>query len=48
MSEKITKAKVLCFVVREGKLLVHRHTDFSWEEVGIQVPPRRGYGRYSP
>ncbi|MFF8884106.1 NUDIX hydrolase [Streptomyces flaveolus] len=38
MSEKITKAKVLCFVVREGKLLVHRHTDFSWEEVGIQVP----------
>ncbi|MEV5645383.1 NUDIX domain-containing protein [Streptomyces flaveolus] len=23
---------------REGKLLVHRHTDFPREEVGIQVP----------
>ncbi|MGY2126398.1 NUDIX hydrolase [Nocardia gipuzkoensis] len=26
------------YVVRDGKLLVFRHPDFSWEEVGIQVP----------
>ncbi|MEQ4301706.1 NUDIX domain-containing protein [Plantactinospora sp. B6F1] len=25
-------------MVREGQVLVFRHTDFSWEEVGIQVP----------
>ncbi|MEU1964849.1 NUDIX domain-containing protein [Micromonospora sediminicola] len=30
--------KVLCYVVREAHLLVFRHTDFSYEEVGIQVP----------
>ncbi|MEV7470100.1 NUDIX hydrolase [Streptomyces sp. NPDC002519] len=35
---KVTKDKVLCYVVREGKLLVLRHTDYSYEEVGIQVP----------
>ena len=38
MSEKVIKEKVLVYVVRDGKLLVFRHTDFSWEEVGIQVP----------
>ncbi|MFD4371866.1 NUDIX domain-containing protein [Streptomyces sp. NPDC058486] len=38
MPEKVTKAKVLCYVVRDGQLLVHRHTDFPWEEVGVQVP----------
>ncbi|MFD6347370.1 NUDIX domain-containing protein [Streptomyces roseolus] len=38
MSEKVTKAKVLCYVVRDDRLLVHRHTDFPWEEVGVQVP----------
>ncbi|MFJ9058530.1 NUDIX domain-containing protein [Streptomyces sp. NPDC102409] len=38
MSQKITKAKVLCYVVRDGSLLVHRHTDYPWEEVGVQVP----------
>jgi 8-oxo-dGTP pyrophosphatase MutT (NUDIX family) len=36
--EKVTKDKVLCYVVRDGKLLVFRHTDYSYEEVGIQVP----------
>jgi 8-oxo-dGTP pyrophosphatase MutT (NUDIX family) len=36
--EKVTKDKVLCYVVRAGKLLVFRHTDYSYEEVGIQVP----------
>lgn len=30
--------KVLCYVVREGRLLVLRHVDYSYEEVGIQVP----------
>lgn len=38
MPEKVTKEKVLCYIVREGKLLVFRHTDYSYEEVGIQVP----------
>jgi 8-oxo-dGTP pyrophosphatase MutT (NUDIX family) len=30
--------KVLCYIVREGRLLVFRHTDHGSEEVGIQVP----------
>ncbi|MGW7304410.1 NUDIX hydrolase [Streptomyces sp. NPDC054835] len=38
MPEKVTKAKVLCYVVRDGRLLVHRHVDFPWQEVGVQVP----------
>ncbi|WP_329486650.1 NUDIX domain-containing protein [Kitasatospora sp. NBC_01246] len=38
MPEKVTKEKVLVYVVRDGKLLVFRHTDYSYEEVGIQVP----------
>lgn len=38
MPERVTKDKVLCYVVRDGMLLVFRHTDYSYEEVGIQVP----------
>ncbi|WP_405135529.1 NUDIX domain-containing protein [Nocardia sp. NBC_01388] len=38
MPEKVTKEKVLAYIVRNGELLVFRHTDYSWEEVGIQVP----------
>ncbi|WP_194814583.1 NUDIX domain-containing protein [Nocardia sp. XZ_19_385] len=38
MPEKVTTDKVLIYVVRDGKLLVFRHTDYSYEEVGIQVP----------
>ncbi|WP_217231401.1 NUDIX hydrolase [Streptomyces anulatus] len=38
MPEKVTQDKVLCYVVRDGKLLVFRHTDYSYEEVGIQAP----------
>ncbi|WP_460808073.1 NUDIX domain-containing protein [Micromonospora zhanjiangensis] len=38
MPEKVITTKVLCYVVRDGHLLVFRHTDFSYEEVGIQVP----------
>ncbi len=30
--------KVVVYVVHENKLLVFRHVDFSYEEVGIQVP----------
>lgn len=35
---KVVLEKVLCYVVREGRLLVFRHTDYSYEQVGIQVP----------
>jgi 8-oxo-dGTP pyrophosphatase MutT (NUDIX family) len=38
MPEKVVKDKVLVYVVRDGCLLVFRHTDYSDEEVGIQVP----------
>jgi 8-oxo-dGTP pyrophosphatase MutT (NUDIX family) len=38
MPEKVVKDKVLVYVVRDGRLLVFRHTDYSYEEVGIQVP----------
>jgi 8-oxo-dGTP pyrophosphatase MutT (NUDIX family) len=32
------KQKVIIYVVQNDKLLVFRHVDFSYEEVGIQVP----------
>lgn len=38
MPEKVTKEKVLVYVVRDERLLVLRHTGYSYEEVGIQVP----------
>ncbi|MQY17045.1 NUDIX hydrolase [Nocardia macrotermitis] len=38
MPEKVVKEKVLVYVVRDGELLVFRHTDYSYEQVGIQVP----------
>lgn len=38
MQERTEKAKVLCYIVRDGKLLVFRHTEYTYEEVGIQVP----------
>ena len=38
MPKKFVKDKVLVYVVRDGRLLVFRHTDYSYEEVGIQVP----------
>jgi 8-oxo-dGTP pyrophosphatase MutT (NUDIX family) len=38
MHKRVTREKVLCYVVREGNLLVFRHTGYSYEEVGIQVP----------
>jgi len=36
--DKTTKQKVVVYVVKKDKLLVFRHIDFSYEEVGIQVP----------
>ena len=38
MAERVTKEKVLCYVVSQGRLLVFRHVDYSYEEVGLQVP----------
>ncbi|MEV0399950.1 NUDIX domain-containing protein [Actinoallomurus sp. NPDC050550] len=38
MTEKAVTDKVLCYVVREGRLLVFRHVGESYEEVGVQVP----------
>ncbi len=35
---KTRKQKVLVYAVKDDKLLVFRHTDFSYEQVGIQVP----------
>ena len=36
--EKTIKQKVVVYVIKNDKLLVFRHADFSYEEVGIQVP----------
>lgn len=36
--EKVVRQQALAYVVRDGHLLVLRHTDYSYEEVGIQVP----------
>jgi hypothetical protein len=35
--EKAVADKALCYVVRDGRLLVFRHVDYSYEEAGIQV-----------
>jgi 8-oxo-dGTP pyrophosphatase MutT (NUDIX family) len=35
---RVVTDKVLCYIVRAGRLLVFRHTDYSCEQVGIQVP----------
>lgn len=36
--EKIRKQKAVVYCIQEQKLLVFRHVDYSFEEVGIQVP----------
>lgn len=38
MPDKINASKVLCYIVRDGRLLVFRHVDYDLEQVGIQVP----------
>ena len=48
MPEKVVKDKVLIYVVCDGRLLVFRHTDYSYEEVGIQVPAGGIRARESP
>ena len=35
---KTTKQKVVVYCVKNDELLVFRHVDYSYEEVGIQVP----------
>lgn len=36
--DKQTVQKALAYVVKDGRLLVFRHVDYSFEEVGLQVP----------
>lgn len=38
MKNKTRKKKVLVYVIKHDRLLVFRHLDFSYEEVGLQVP----------
>src|SRR5262249_19264810 len=38
MSAKAHTSKVLCYIVRDGQLLVFRHADYDLEHVGIQIP----------
>ncbi|WP_214109241.1 NUDIX hydrolase [Acrocarpospora catenulata] len=38
MPDKTVRDKALCYIVQDGQLLVFRHLDYSYEEVGIQVP----------
>jgi 8-oxo-dGTP pyrophosphatase MutT (NUDIX family) len=38
MTAKINVSKALCYIVRDGRLLVFRHVDYDLEKVGIQVP----------
>jgi 8-oxo-dGTP pyrophosphatase MutT (NUDIX family) len=37
MSQSIAQ-KVIVYCVHDDRLLVFRHVDYSWEEVGIQIP----------
>ena len=32
------KQKVVCYIVRDGHLLVFKHLDEAWDESGLQVP----------
>lgn len=38
MSAPAERQKVVCYVVRDGRLLVFRHLDQPWEQAGLQVP----------
>lgn len=38
MSARREKQKAVCYIVREGRLLVFRHLDEPWDESGLQVP----------
>jgi 8-oxo-dGTP pyrophosphatase MutT (NUDIX family) len=36
--ERVRKQKVICYIVRDGRLLVFKHLDEPWDESGLQVP----------
>ena len=38
MSAKVHASKLLCYIVRDGQLLVFHHADYDLEHVGVQVP----------
>ncbi|WP_225053676.1 NUDIX hydrolase [Nocardia sp. alder85J] len=38
MPVKALVRKAVCYIVRDDRLLVHRHPGHSWEQVGVQVP----------
>ncbi len=38
MPERLIRQKVVCYIVRNGRLLVLRHLDQPWDASGIQVP----------
>lgn len=38
MPARVPKQKVVCYVVRDGQLLVFKHLDEPWDESGLQVP----------
>jgi 8-oxo-dGTP pyrophosphatase MutT (NUDIX family) len=38
MPDKVNASKVVCYIVRDGQLLVFRHADYDLEQVGLQVP----------
>jgi 8-oxo-dGTP pyrophosphatase MutT (NUDIX family) len=38
VSARQHKQKVVCYIVRDGQLLVFTHLDQPWDESGVQVP----------
>lgn len=32
------KEKVVCYIVRDGRLVVFEHLDMPWQQTGLQVP----------
>ena len=38
MPTRLEKQKVVCYIVRDGRLLVFKHLDEPWDESGLQVP----------
>jgi len=39
MPDKVNASKVVCYIVRDGQLLVFRHADYDLEQVGLQSRP---------
>jgi 8-oxo-dGTP pyrophosphatase MutT (NUDIX family) len=36
--EPLMKPKVVCYIIRDGQLLVFKRLDEAWDESGLQVP----------